>query len=548
MISAKKIPAWIWKTSKGLRTQAVLNAIVEVLIVGLDFLFIWATKRAVDIATGRLVGSLILTCGILIAILLCKVVISFARRWIAAILGVRSQNQMQLRLFDRLMRSIWSGQETHHSGDVINRLEKDVGDVTSTITETIPAAFGVIVRFLGAFIFFFNMDSTLACIVICIAPVFIILSRFYVRRMRVLTRGIRDTESEVQSLLTESVQHRVVLKSLEQGPTMVDRLDNIQTGLRSQVRHRTVFSSVSATLLNIGFGAGYLTTFIWGVYSLQAGSITYGTMIAFIQLIGQIQGPFRDMTRFVPLFISCITASERLMELEAIPLEQEGDRILFTNGAGIRFRDVTYAYSQDERRVLNNLSFDFPVGSTTAILGETGAGKTTMIRLILGLLQPTQGEVEIYDETKSVPASPLTRCNLVYVPQGNTLFSGTIRENLLLGNPDATEQQMKEALDTACAQFVMELPKGLDSRCGELGAGLSEGQSQRIAIARALLRHGNILLLDEATSALDAETEEQLLQKLNNRTKERQTVICITHRPAVVDYCSQVLNLKRLTV
>ena len=548
MISATKIPAWIWKTSKGLRTQAVLNAIVEVLLVGLDFTFIWATKRAVDIATGRLAGSLFWTCAVLIAIMVCKVFISFVRRWIAAILGVRSQNQMQLRLFDRLMRSIWSGKETHHSGDVLNRLEKDVGDVTSIITETIPAAFGVIVRFLGAFIFFFQMDSTLACTVICIAPVLILLSRFYVRRMRVLTRDIRDTESEVQSLLTESVQHRVVLKSLEQGPTMVDRLDNIQTGLRSQVRHRTVFSSVSATLLNIGFGAGYLTTFIWGVHSLQAGSISYGTMIAFIQLIGQIQGPFRDMTRFVPMFISCITASERLMELEAIPLEQEGDRILFSNGAGIRFCNVTYAYEQDKRHVLKNLTFDFPIGSTTAILGETGAGKTTMIRLILALLQPTQGDVEIYDETRCVPASPMTRCNLVYVPQGNTLFSGTIRENLLLGNPQATEEQMKEVLETACAHFVMELPKGLDSRCGELGAGLSEGQSQRIAIARALLRHGNILLLDEATSALDAETEEQLLQRLNSRTKSRQTVICITHRPAVVEYCSQVLNLKRLTV
>ena len=158
MISATKIPAWIWKTSKGLRTQAVLNAIVEVLLVGLDFTFIWATKRAVDIATGRLAGSLFWTCAVLIAIMVCKVFISFVRRWIAAILGVRSQNQMQLRLFDRLMRSIWSGKETHHSGDVLNRLEKDVGDVTSIITETIPAAFGVIVRFLGAFIFFFQMD------------------------------------------------------------------------------------------------------------------------------------------------------------------------------------------------------------------------------------------------------------------------------------------------------------------------------------------------------------------------------------------------------
>ena len=178
------------------------------------------------------------------------------------------------------------------------------------------------------------------------------------------------------------------------------------------------------------------------------------------------------------------------------------------------------------------------------ISGFLGAGKTTLIRLILALLKPTEGQVEMYDEARTEKASPRTRCNLVYVPQGNTLFSGTIRDNLLLGNPDATEQEMREVLETACAGFVMNRPDGLDTVCGELGAGLSEGQAQRIAIARALLRKGSVLLLDEATSALDMQTEQQLLRNLSNR-EAGQTIICVTHRPAVIEYCSQVIEMKR---
>ena len=297
-------------------------------------------------------------------------------------------------------------------------------------------------------------------------------------------------------------------------------------------------------LLSIGFATGYLVTFLWGVDSLQAGTITYGMMISFIQLVGQIQGPFRDMTRFIPVFISTITASERLMELEEMPLEDDSDPITFTQGAGVRLTDVSFHYKEGGRTILSHFSCDFPKGSTTAILGETGAGKTTLIRLVLALLKPTEGKVEMYDGNQAVKVSPRTRNNLVYVPQGNTLFSGTIRDNLLLGNPEATEEDMREALETACAGFVMDRPDGLDAICGELGAGLSEGQAQRIAIARALLRKGSILLLDEATSALDMQTEKQLLKNLSQR-EAGQTIICVTHRPAVMEYCTQVIEMKR---
>lgn len=539
-----KLLQWLWKTSKGLRLQASLNTAIYIVLMLLDFAFIYSTKWVIDIATGRLSSDLRYAAASLVCIIVVRITLSFCSRWISAILGVRSQNTLQLRIFTHLMNSQLKGMDKRHSGDTLNRLERDVSDITSTLTETLPSSIAVSLRLVGAFMFLYSMDHRLAVILLCISPSFGILSKLYVRKMRGITREIRQTDSRIQSLLQESLQNHMVLKTLERCQTMTQKLDSTQQELRSQIKHKTLFSSTSATILSIGFSTGYLVTFLWGVNSLQEGVITYGTMLAFIQLVGQIQSPFRDMSRFVPAIVSSITAAERLMELEDTPLEEVGEPVAFPEGAGIRLKDVEFSYDSKHRKIIQDLTYDFPIGSTTAILGETGAGKTTLIRLILALHKPDKGSVEIYDSTRSVPVSPCTRTNLVYVPQGNTLFSGTIRDNLLLGNPDATEEEMRMALHTACADFILERPGGLDAVCGEQGAGLSEGQAQRIAIARAMLRKGCILLLDEATSALDTDTERQLLRNLQTHSK-LQTVICITHRPAMVEYCSQVLRLSR---
>lgn len=541
------IVKWFWETSKSLRAKTIVNAFLGILTIALDFAFIWATKLVIDIATGKTNLSLRLAACFLIAVIISQVAVGFTRKWVAALLGVKSLNRMQLKVFRRLLQSEWTGRESRHSGDVLNRIERDVNDVTNTITDVLPGALGVGFRIIGAFIFLYTMDAKLACIIAVVVPTFVFFSRIYVRKMRTITRQVRDTDSAIQSILQESIQHRMILKTLERTDLMVKKLGKAQAQLRKQVRHKTLYSSTSGAVLNSGFAIGYLVTFLWGAARLHDGSITYGMMLAFIQLVGQIQGPLREMTKFVPVLISALTSGERLMELEEVALEIEGKPIRFTEGAGIRVNNVTYFYEKKKRNILQDFSYDFPPGSTTAILGETGAGKTTLIRLILALLHPEQGSVEMYDNNgRRVEVSPLTRCNLVYVPQGNTIFSGTVRTNLLLGNPKATDEEMQEALRLACAEFILKMPDGLDSHCGEGGTGLSEGQAQRIAIARALLKHGSILLLDEATSALDSATERRLLQNLTQWMNNNQTLIFITHRPAVVDYCQQTLEMRKI--
>ena len=225
-------------------------------------------------------------------------------------------------------------------------------------------------------------------------------------------------------------------------------------------------------------------------------------------------------------------------------MEEKGSPIYVPLPCGVRLEHINYAYDEADGNVINDLSFDFKPGSCTAILGETGAGKTTLVRIILALLRPTQGKAVIYHGQNSKELSPRLRCNFVYVPQGNTLMSGTIRDNLRLGKLDATDEEMEEVLKKSCAEFVLELPDGLNTYCSETGGGLSEGQAQRIAIARALLRDRGIMLFDEATSALDPDTERQLLK--NILASHDRTVIFITHRPAVVDYCDQTLMIEKI--
>lgn len=527
--------------------QAVLNTVIGVLIVLTDLAFVWVTKMVIDVATHvRTDITLRHTFMLLVSIMLLQVLLGVALKWIRAVLGVRARNDMQQQLFAHLMACCWMNLKQFHTGNLVNRLERDVSDVIGFLTENIPAFITTLTKFIGAFFILFYMDSTLAAIVVLIVPFFLLTGKLYVKKMRKLSHRVREAESRIQASLQESLQHSMVIKTL-------GRVDAVRTGiaaqqkeLRGEVVRKTKYSTFSSTLMNVGFATGYLVTFIWGAVSLERGAITYGAMLAFIQLVGQIQGPVRNLTQFIPVFIGAFTATERLMELFEVPREESRPDALFNDAAGIRLDHVCFKYAAGSRSIFKDFTFDFPPGSITAILGETGAGKTTLIRMLLALVSPTRGSVCLYDKKGGMhPAAACTRCNFSYVPQGNTLLSGTVRSNLLLGNPEADETEMIAALKCAAAHFVFDLPDGLDTCCGEGGNGFSEGQAQRIAIARALLKKSPIYLFDEATSSLDAATEKEVLENIIG-THPHTTLIFITHRPEVLNFATQQLKLERV--
>ena len=541
--TAGEILKWLWEAWKGNRLQAVINASLGLLSVAVSLSAVWAIHNAIDIASGVKPGSIYWAVGIMGLIVLCNFAINISTVWVKNILGIRARNRMQQRLLDRILRSEWHSKEKRHTGDVINRLATDVGHVINFLTETIPNSLSTLALFIGAFTYLYSMDKMLSLVIVAMVPVVVILSRFYMRKMRQLSRDVRTCDSKVQSVLTETVQNRMLIKIMESDDAMIDKLETTQSELRQMVVKRTFFSVIANFVLNFGFSLGYLIAFLWSAIRLSNHTLTFGGMTAFLQLVNRVQGPAKNLTKLVPEFVYVFTSAERLMELEDNPLEEQGHPVYVNAPCGVRLNNISFAY-EEGGNVVENLSFDFKPGSCTAILGETGAGKTTLVRMILALMFPQKGTVEIYNKKERKQLTPLMRCNFVYVPQGNTLLSGTIRDNLLLGKLDATDEEMEEALKVSCAEFVLDLPEGLNTVCSESGGGLSEGQAQRIAIARALLRDRSIMLFDEATSALDPETERNLLQ--NILAKHDKTVIFITHRPAVMEYCDQTLKIDKI--
>lgn len=531
--------------------QMVLNIVLGTAYVGATLAFVWATKWAVDIATHSTEGNLNHAIVLLVSIMFCEVVLGFSSKWVRAVLGVKARNKMQERLFNRLLTCEWLSVRKYHTGDVLNRVMEDVVVVVNLLTEDLPTLLTTLFQLTGAFAFMYLMDSRLALIVICIAPIFVLFSKLYIRKLRSLTHEVRSMESNVQSCIQESLQHSLVVKTLERIDYVTGRLAHNHLLLRRKVVEKTWYGSISQLVMNLGFALGYLVTFVWGVKNLQAGLITYGALTAFVQLVGQIQHPIRTLTRFIPVFISAFTATERLMELEEIPLEastpstsapveQAAATAESSPIPDLRLEHVSYQYDEHLRHIIKDFSYDFPAGSTTAIVGETGAGKTTLIRLLLALIRPSEGRVLIGEQN----ITAVHRRAFTYVPQGNTLLSGTIRDNLLMGRPDATEEQLWEVLEVASADFVKCLPHGLDTVCSEMGGGLSEGQAQRVCIARALLRRCPIMLFDESTSALDEQTEKNVVERITEYA-QGATLIFVTHRPAVLKHCSQVLHLTR---
>ena len=524
-----------------------MTFIPGLLSVAVSLVFIWICKHLVDIASGGAQASELLVPSIVMCLLqLSRICLNALAARYDSISYARLNFNIRARLFSSLLQSQWEGKEKMHSGDALNRLFTDVDTVTKVICRDIPSAAVTLVRLLAALVFLAVLDLRLALVILLVTPALLLAGKLFFRKIRQMTKDIRQTESSVQTHIQESIQNKTLLQSMEMGPVAENDLSDLQSREFGQIMRRTRFNIWSKVILGLSFAAGYAIAFLWGVHGIAAGTVTFGMMTAFLQLVGQIQHPAMSLSQQIPSFIYASASIDRLMELSGALREEEGEPIRLNPPAGLRITDVSFKYPDGEKNVFSSFSHDFKPGSRTAIVGRTGVGKSTLIRLMLSLLRPSGGSLCLYDsETppgSEVPCSPRTRVNFSYVPQGNSLFSGTVRDNLLIGNPSASEDDMRKALERAAAEFVFELPDSLDTVCGEKGSGLSEGQAQRIAIARGLLRPGSILLMDEFSSSLDAETEERLIKNLVADASDK-TMIFITHRERITDFCDTVVRL-----
>ncbi|MCM1178281.1 MAG: ABC transporter ATP-binding protein/permease [Clostridium sp.] len=540
---------WIAGAARPYALPLLAVAISYALLTCCSIGFVYVSKRLVDTATAIFAGcdvahGLLFWAVAMVLVILMRTVLNALKSYLSSRTEIRMRNALRGRLFDIFLHVHASGAEIPHSGDTVSRLQDDVKNVSGALAVSLPNLLGIVLQFLAAFCFLMYLDIRLALVIVVVVPVGAVAGKLVMRRIRNLTHSIRRSDSRVQSHLQESVQHLALLQSMEYVPDSSGTLDSLQGELYGNEIRRTRFSVISRILVSAAFSAGHAIAFLWGVWGISTGSVTYGMMTAFLQLVGQIQRPVVELGNRMPAIVSSIASIDRIMEIEALPVENVENPLLVDGIAGVRLKNISFAYPGSDSDVFSGFSHDFRPGSRTAVVGPTGVGKSTLIRLLLSFLAPRDGSIEIYSSSSDAvfQMSAQTRCNLVYVPQGNSLFSGTIRDNLLMGNPVATDEQLNAALRMAAADFVFGLPAGLGTPCRESGVGLSEGQAQRIAIARALLRPGSVLLLDEFSSALDPDTEEILLERLTSGLPDR-TMIFITHREKVIDYCDHVISL-----
>lgn len=539
-----KYVTWLWLNMRGIRWNTAMRVIIGIGQVGLGLMMVWLSRVFIDktIRSGSAEDVMQMVLWLVMTVV-GGVVLRQVYYYMTTTANVRQTNMLRLRIFSRLFHRQLFGDKTMHSGDITSRLAKDIDTVSSVTTDSIPQMSVTMIQLCGAFLMMRWFDARLAWALLILTPVAIIFGKLIARKLRKMTLDIRQDESKIQMQVQETMEHNAVLRSLGSEQWVTERLDTMQQRLQGNVMRRTRFTVITRLIMGCVFGLGYLMAFVWGGIGLRNGTITFGVMTSFLQLVGMIQHPILQMLNMVPGIIHATASIDRLEELDQTEQEftTEG-RTPEKEVPGIRFNNTSFHYADGDRLVVDHFSHDFKAGSKTAIMGETGIGKTTLFRLLLGFIKPTEGSITLYTNEREHMIGIQTRPNFVFVPQGNTLMSGSIRYNLQLAKPDATDDELLAVLHTACADFINDLPQGLSTELGERGKGLSEGQAQRIAIARGLLCPGNILLLDEISSSLDGPTEQELYKRLFTNCKEK-TMLFITHRKTVSELCDEVIRL-----
>lgn len=542
---------WMYTYAKKYKFQIVFYIFLGVLTTVMGLASSVGSKYLIDAVTGQDSGNIALIALFIVAMGLFSIGINAITTMISARINIKVNNEIQAEVFDKILVADWISMKEFHSGDLLNRLNGDVNTVASSILSWIPSLITRSAQFFGILAIILYYDPTMAVIALGSAPVMLIVSKTLMKKMRDYNKRMRQVSSDVMSFNEESFQNIQSIKAFDLVGLFSKRLRDVQQNYKDVFLDYNKFSVYTSSFMSVvGMFVAY-ACFGWGVYRLWTGHITFGTMTLFVQLSGQLSSSFKSIVSLVPSAISATTSAGRIMEFFKIKdeseLEDDKAKLIQNNtqgkGLSVVLDDVEFSYNEN-KTVFKHADIVANPGEIVALVGPSGEGKTTMIRLLLGLINTKSGNASIKDiNGVSCKISSATRRFFAYVPQGNTIFSGTIAENMRMVKQDATDAEIVEALKAACAyDFVNKLPDGINSKVGERGSGFSEGQAQRLSIARALLRKSPILLLDEATSALDVFTERQVLRNIMNMGYAR-TCIVTTHRPSVLTMCDKVYKI-----
>ncbi len=544
---------WIFTYSVRYRKAIVFYIVLGMLSTVMGLFGSVVSKMMIDIVTSKQTDKL----WVLIAVVLGSAVFnltfgSMINR-ISTKLSIYINNDIQADIFDKIMDADWLSINQYPNGDILNRFNGDVGTVSSNAISWLPSIIIAIFNFIATFCVIWHYDKVMALIAFASAPFMLLMSRFLIKRQREYNKKVREMSSKLMTFEVETFYNMDTIKSFGVSSYYGEKMRGWQQKFKAISLKYNLFSIKTNIVMSvIGMAVQYLA-FGYCLYRLWTNEITYGTMTLFLQQRGNLSSAFSSLVSIIPAFLNSSVSAHRIRELVQlsrevhIPASNELDRFA-ADGFEVKMRDVHFSYVKG-KKVITDSAFQACPGEIVALVGPSGEGKTTMIRLILGLIRPEEGSAVIKASNgQEIEMNADTRHLFAYVPQGNTILSGTIAENMRMVKADATDEQIIEALKISCAwEFVQKMPETIYSKIGERGRGFSEGQAQRIAIARAVLRDSPVLLLDEATSALDVTTERMVLRNIIQQ-RPNKTCIVTTHRPSVLNLCQRVYRVMETKV